>query len=145
MSYAFTIDTKGMRLPALRQLSIGFEFDDLLEQIGVIVEGQVRRRIQEDKTSPEGVPWAAWSEDYARTRKGSKSLLQDEGGLLDSIQYLVVGNEVEVGSNLVYAATHQFGDDGRGIPERPYLGLSPDDEAELDEVLQDFVDGLLAQ
>jgi len=115
---------------------------ELLESVGALVESQTRRRIQEEKESPEGEAWEAWSERYAATRHGGNSLLQGEGDLLDSIQYLAGDDEVEVGSNLVYAATHQYGDPGRGIPARPYLGLSDEDEQEIDELIRDFAGDL---
>jgi phage gpG-like protein len=40
-----------------------------------------------------------------------------------------------VGTNLIYGATHQFGDEERGIPARPYLGLSDDDRRAVVRVL----------
>ena len=46
--------------------------------------------------------------------------------------HAISGASVEVGSNLVYAATHQFGDPDRRIPARPYLGLSADDERDIE-------------
>ena len=63
------------------------------------------------------------------------------GHLRDSITHNVTADGVEVGSNLAYAATHQYGDPRRNIPERPYLGAS---EQDLDE-LRDIVDGWLAR
>jgi len=41
--------------------------------------------------------------------------------------------------NLVYAATHHFGDPRRGIPARPFLGVSRDARA---VILQRVVDHL---
>ena len=76
----------------------------LLDGIGAEVESQTRRRLEEEKTAPDGEPWELWSDRYQRTRHGGHSLLVGEGDLLDSIQYQVAGDEVEVGSNLVYAA-----------------------------------------
>jgi hypothetical protein len=35
--------------------------------------------------------------------------------------FRVMGNGVIVGTNLIYAATHQYGDAKRGIPARPFL------------------------
>ncbi|MCZ7599370.1 MAG: phage virion morphogenesis protein [Gammaproteobacteria bacterium] len=54
--------------------------------------------------------------------------------------------QVEVGTNLVYGAIHQFGGRaGRGhsvnIDARPYLGLSAEDEDEVVGILRDFVEG----
>lgn len=40
-----------------------------------------------------------------------------------------------------YAATHQFGDDERNIDARPYLGLSDDDEAEVVDILNEYLAG----
>ena len=82
---------------------------ELLDELGAEVESQVRRRIHDEKHSPEGIPWPAWSPAYAKTRHGNQSLLQGDGGLLDSIQYVVSGGEVEIGSNLPYAAIHNEG------------------------------------
>lgn len=109
----------------------------LLQNIGSVVESQTRRRIESEKQSPEGQPWPKWSDRYAETRGSGKSLLRgdSQSGLLDSIDHQVNGDEVEIGSNLVYAATHQFGDRERGIPARPYLGLSGANAAELEEIL----------
>lgn len=114
----------------------------LLDAIGFEVENQTRRRIAEEKTGPDGQRWKPWSERYARTRHGGHSLLVGESDLLDSIQHLVTGDEVAVGSNLPYAAIHQFGgaEVGMpGLPERPYLGLSPENEGDLLQVVEGFM------
>lgn len=117
----------------IKKLS-SMDMTDLLENVIAEVESQTRRRIQSERRSPEGLPWAAWSERYGKTRHGGHSLLQGEGDLLDSIQSLVTDNAGMVGSNLVYAAVHHHGSrkgSGRRIPARPFLGLSPQN---LDEV-----------
>lgn len=116
---------------------------DLLEPIGAEVETQTRRRLQDEKTSPEGAPWPEWSEQYARTRHSGHSLLQNEGDLTDSILQDAEGDQVLIGSNLVYAATHQFGDPDRNIPERPYLGLSPANLDAIETVVEDWLNAQL--
>jgi len=55
-------------------------------------------------------------------------LFEDIGG---SPAFRAARDEVQVGSNLIYAATHQFGDPARNIPARPFLGLSTDDRTEI--------------
>ncbi len=117
----------------------GFDRRKLLDVIGATVESQTRRRIQEDKTDPEGIAWPAWSERYKKTRHANQSLLEGEGDLLASISYQLSEDEVEIGSNLIYAATHQMGDDERNIQARAYLGLSADDESEVEGVVDDFI------
>lgn len=117
----------------------------LLEREAAIVESQTRRRISEEKTSPEGEAWPKWSTGYAKTRHGGHSLLQSEGHLLDSLTTAIgtSANEAYVGSNLIYAAIQNSGGTDNmapgpaGIPAREYLGIS-------DENLQDIEDDIEA-
>lgn len=117
---------------------------NLLTQMTGLVENQTRRRVQQDKVGPDGRPWDAWSTRYAATRGPGKSLLQGEGDLMDSLDSQVDDEAAEVGTNLVYGATHQFGDEDRNIPARPYLGLSRDDLNELERLTVNYGERLLA-
>ena len=81
---------------------------DGLEQLGGLIENQTKARFSERK-APDGTPWAPWSAAYAATRHGGHSLLVGDGHLRDSIAWQMDGSELHVGSNLVYAAIHQFG------------------------------------
>lgn len=114
----------------------------LLDMLGGVVESQTRRRLSHDKEGPNGEPWPDWSENYKATRRSGHHLLENEGTLIDSVHYMVRGDAVEVGSGMVYAAIHQFGGAEAGkpeIPARPWLGVSEDDGAEIDEVLGDWL------
>lgn len=126
------------------------DFHPLLEQVGEVVELQTRTRIDEEKQSPDGKDWQDWSDSYARTRHGGHSLLvawgtrnkqkDSEGNpLINSIEFNVSGDTLHVGSDLVYAATHQFGDSKRGIPERPFLGLSDENRADLEAAIAVYI------
>jgi phage virion morphogenesis protein len=125
----------------------------LLDDLGAEVVSQTQRRIGEEKTGPDGERWPAWSASHARTRHGNQSLLVASGDLLDTITHVVSGERVEIGSNLVYAAAHQFGLDMSvvssrrrvTIPARPYLGLSGDNEADLEAIADDFVQRALEE
>ncbi|HCI6319545.1 TPA: phage virion morphogenesis protein [Klebsiella quasipneumoniae subsp. similipneumoniae] len=97
-----------MRL-AIEKLSDSSLQQELLESIGAVVESQTRRRISDEKTSPAGERWEEWSEGYRKTRSGNQSLLQGNGDLLDSIQYIVERGRVRVGSPLSYSSVHQDG------------------------------------
>lgn len=137
---------------ALRRLA-GFNVRPLLEAVGAEVESQTRRRIHTEKRGPDGIEWPEWSESYAshqhgvfkahkphpgQLRKaGGHSLLELTGNLLDSIQWEVRGDEVVVGSNMVYAPTHQYGTDD--VPARPFLGLSKDNADDVEQVILDFI------
>ena len=97
-----------MRL-AIERLSDSSLQQELLESIGAVVESQTRRRISNEKTSPAGERWEEWSEGYRKTRSGNQSLLEGNGDLLDSIQYIVERGRVRVGSPLSYSGVHQDG------------------------------------
>ena len=118
---------------------------DLIENVASVVESQTRRRLEEEKQAPDGKPWVQWSKPYAKTRQSGQRLLDSDGDLIDSIESFVRGNQAMIGSNLVYAAIHQAGgeDVGMPIPARPYLGVSSDNQKELETIIQDWLGGLL--
>lgn len=143
---------------ALRRLqAVGVDLRQPLTEAGEYVRSETVQRFQ-DSHGPDGAPWAAlkpatlWGRvggarrrhftrsgavrrPVARRMAGAKPLV-DHGHLRNSITY-VVGPEsvaIGVGSDMEYAAIHQFGGEaGRKdhrvqIPARPYLGLNPQDE-----------------
>ena len=80
---------------------------------------------------------------YTATRHGGQGLLFGKGDLDDAVQALVEGCLDEVGLNLVYGAIHQFGGKEVSIPIKPlqYLELLADDEAELDKIIDAWLEG----
>lgn len=107
--------------------------------------------------SPEGKPW----ESSIRAQEGQGLTLTQTALLKNSIKSEADATGAAVGTNTIYAATHQFGDEGRtirakkgkylrfqvrgkwvnvekvtvNIPARPYLGISDEDMEEIrDEV-----------
>lgn len=134
---------------ALARLSAG-QIDQLTYEIGTLVEDQTKLRIADEKRAPDGTPWAPWSERYAesltrRNRVNPRSLLVGHGDLRDSVQNYTTGETVKVGSNLIYAAIHQFGGEAVGmpIPARPYLGLSTDNATAIEAFVVDRLEDLL--
>lgn len=92
---------------------------------GVKAEAQIGFK---SSTDPYGRAWHPLAKaTIARRRKGSSKPLLDTGRLRNSIASRLLGaGGVEVGTNLKYAAIHQFGGKaGRGltvsIPARPYI------------------------
>ena len=84
----------------------------LLHQLVAEGGSQTRRRIEQEGPAPDGTPWAEWSANYAAGRHENHKKLQDARHLYDSITGYVDGEDAGWGSNLVYAAIHQFGFDG---------------------------------
>ncbi|MEH6776478.1 MAG: phage virion morphogenesis protein [Cereibacter changlensis] len=127
------------------------------EEIGALLENSTKRRLQDEKTDPDGNRWVAWSATYDATRDhGTHSLLIGENHLLTSIQHFSNSEAVRIGSNLIYAAIHQFGADpakahegslpgaeGAGIPARPYLGVSEEDRRDIERLVIGRLEDLL--
>lgn len=139
-----TIDMRdlGALNAQLARLS-ALDLDGLTADLALEGESQTRRRISEEKTNPNGDAWPEWSEGYASTRHGGHSLLESEGHLIASLESGSDADTAWWGSDLVYAATHQFGDEGRNIPARPYLGVSPRNKSELADLIDHFLRGVL--
>ncbi len=132
-------------LAALARLG-GSSLDRISYDVGEFLEVSARARISDTKTAPDGTPWAPWSEAYDETRNHSQhSLLVNRNDLFDSIQNYTSGDTIRVGTNLVYGAIHQFGSAGAegGIPARPYLGLSREDEREITDLVIGRLEDLL--
>jgi len=99
----------------------------------------------EENFAEQGRP--AWVDLKEKTkevrRKQNKwpgKILQVSGQLASSIQPHVSKDEAAVGTNKIYAATHQFGDPGRNIPARPFLTLGEDDLKEIENLAADYID-----
>ena len=43
--------------------------------------------------------------------------------------------QARLGAYVLQGATHQFGDEDRGIPARPFLGLSDDDRVRIEDLV----------
>jgi len=125
---------------------------DLLDTIGSIIESQTKERIKAGGPDPKGNKWPEWSPAYDKTRESQHSLLNNEGDLLKSITYVVSpdGSQIEIGSNLKYAATHQYGDKrlafGKHMatyPARPYLGISKENDDAIEEEIRTWFKEML--
>jgi phage virion morphogenesis protein len=143
-----TIEGLGPAIAALNALSDPNLAALGLAHIGGLVESQTRERFT-TRIAPDGTAWPAWSERYAASRRKGHSLLVADGHLRDSIMWEMDGDELRIGSNLVYAAIHQFGGEAgmapgpAAIPARAYLGVSEADIAEIDAELNIWIEGVL--
>ncbi|MEM8554384.1 MAG: phage virion morphogenesis protein [Pseudomonadota bacterium] len=120
---------------------------ELHERGAKVAEDAARRRIQHDKQSPDGEPWALWAAGRGQDVRPGQTLLSDSGDLLDNLTSHATRTSATVGNNLVYARIHQFGGDTSqghpAIPARPYLGLSDGDREELTQALMDYLEQVL--
>ena len=114
---------------------------------------QTKGRILDERTSPEGVAWKAWTAKYKKSvlkKGGSRDLLQAEGNLWKDLSPDHGDDFAQAYTSMIYGRIHQAGSpatdkNGRdqNIPARPYLGLSPDNAAELESVFSAWVEAQL--
>ena len=104
-----------------------------MDQVGRYLVASTLRRFERER-APDGSPWLK----SARALAEGGQTLTDTGRLRTSIAHTVAdgGRAVGVGSNVLYAAIHQFGGRaGRGrkakLPARPYLGIDDRDRANI--------------
>lgn len=118
-----------------------------LKEIGEVLVESTKQRFASGE-GPDGNAWKGNS-DVTIDRKGRDMPLVDEGTLMDSIHYQLSGNMLEIGTALEYAAMQQFGGTKAefpflwgDIPERPFLGLSDEDENAILNILKEhLIDG----
>ncbi|MCQ4924089.1 phage virion morphogenesis protein [Tissierella carlieri] len=126
------------------------------------VRTSTRERFKEER-SPEGRRW----EKSIRASKEGGVTLTKSAAMKNSIKSTADNSGFAVGTNKIYAKTHQFGEDGRkitikaktskglvfkigdrwirkkqvtikvNIPARPFLGLSEEDLLEIKSTLED--------
>jgi len=92
-----------------------------------------------DQQAPDGTPWEPLSPNTLRHKKRPDRVLTETGTLADTLNYQLGANQLMLGSNMEYAATHQFGREGDGIPARPFLGIAPFEHKEILTILQDHL------
>jgi len=116
------------------------DYAELLDVVGAEVESQTRRRLTAEKADPDGNPWPDLDPAYAARRHNPRhdDILVNHGRMLDAVTHNVLGsNTVEIGSSASYGVYHQKG-------RRPFLGLSQDNEQQLERVLSDFLEDTVA-
>lgn len=128
---------------------------DLYSEIGGALIASTQERFEREQ-APDGSPWP---KSIRAMLTGGKTL-RDIGTLYRSITMQADDTGVIVGTNVLYAAVHQFGAVIRAknkkflafkiggktilkqqvrIPARPFLGLSKADETEITQISEDFL------
>lgn len=126
-----------------RMVDAGEDLEPAFIDIGESLLNSTHDRF-DNMEDPDGNPWVSLYVDYKNRKKKNKDkILVLDGYLRDTLAYNTNSQGLELGTNLIYGATHQFGDDDRGIEARPYLGINADDETEIIAILNDhFADAL---
>ena len=135
VSQTVSVEIDGATLNAAlaRLAAVLADSSTAMDQIGRYLVASTLRRFERER-APNGSPWLK----SARALAEGGRTLTDTGRLRGSIAHTVTdgGRAVEVGSNVIYAAIHQFGGRaGRGrrakLPARPYLGIDERDRTNV--------------
>lgn len=140
----------------LRQLS---DLTPLMRRIGTVLETSVSERFEKSE-GPGGIVWPV----SHRARESGGKTLVDSTRLRDSIVTEADSFSARIGSNVPYAATHQFGAfieptgadaaaklaftlpngqfimvDQVEIPARPFLGFDEKDETNIVDTVEAYL------
>nr|WP_325235051.1 phage virion morphogenesis protein [uncultured Oscillibacter sp.] len=157
----YDIRLEGDTRALLRKLQSISELDrrDISADLAEVVGSSTIERFRHGR-APDG---QKWKPSQRALLEGGKTLIKT-AQLRNSIHAKADASGFAVGTNVAYAATHQFGEPGRTIrarnkkalrfqaggrwiskkqvrvtiPARPFLGLSEEDEREIRETLEDF-------
>lgn len=130
---------------------VSFDPAPLMEAIAGLGESQTIRRITDEKTAPDGTPWAP-------NRAGSSILMETGQHLLKSVAFYASAEEAVWGASWEFAHVHQEGavinakdspyltffaggawrsKKSVTIPARPFVGLSDENRAEIEDLVTD--------
>lgn len=115
---------------------------DILEAIGTEIETQIEERF-ENQRDVSGNKWQDISQktkEYYNKKGIVGSILSRTRQLRDTIESQVNNSQLLTGATKVYAAVHNFGDDSRNIPQREFLGLSSDNYADIENIINEFLE-----
>lgn len=115
---------------------------DILEAIGTEIETQIEERF-ENQRDVSGNKWQDISQktkEYYNKKGIVGSILSRTRQLRDTIESQVNNGQLLTGATKVYAAVHNFGDDSRNIPQREFLGLSSDNYADIENIINEFLE-----
>lgn len=146
--------------PAInRALAAAVDFTPAMREIASLMETETANRF-ELGTAPSGVPWLpsqrVIEEASQRVIEEGPKTLVDSRALLTSIASAVTATSAAVGTNIRYAAIHQFGGTIRPrnaralrtpfgprgavrMPARPFLGFGAAEEQEIPRILSDHI------
>ncbi|HLJ89571.1 MAG TPA: phage virion morphogenesis protein [Candidatus Angelobacter sp.] len=133
---------------ALRNFNQRLNPQPILKIIGQIMRSSIVRTFQ-DQGSPPG-SWRPLSPATLKRGKGGlgrKTLIQSgrlRNSVTDNAAYVISGNVLRIGSNLIYARIQQEGGlAGRGrkvrIPARPFLVVRPEDPGKIKAAIERYV------
>lgn len=146
---SFSIEVKGLqkvqKLFSELQQKTG-DLTPVMRSIGNYIKNITELSFEEQK-SPFG---KKWTPSKSASKEGRLTLVKS-GRLSNSITYSATKDSVTVGTNIVYAAIHQFGgkagkNKAINLPARPFLPIHTNAQMPTDvienivEIIQDYLE-----
>lgn len=126
----------------LNALELATNTEDILDAAGAFVLNQIKTRFLRQEAT-DGTTWEV-SEAAKKRQSGGigGGTLFASGDLFNDIELSRGGPGVRIiSTDLPYAAQHQFGleVDGVKFPKREFLGISPEDEEGVKNIIEDRI------
>lgn len=152
------VNTSGVDAILARIVSLGANMTPITRALAGILADIPERAFAAQADPVTSSPWAQLSPVTVNRRGSSSPILQVSGILAGSIQAEHGADFARVTTATKYASTHQegakkgqFGKTRRGgsipwgdIPARPFLGVGPADEAEIEQTALETLQRVLA-
>ena len=107
-----------------------------LSEFGEYLKTVTREDRFDREQSPEGVKWKelkpGYAEYKANTVGAQRKILVFHGNLRDTIEYQLSGKQ-----KLLFGSVLQYAEHQQEV--RPFIGVNDEDEAELKEIITDFL------
>lgn len=140
------VDDSGLKEAVAKLVANSRNARDAFDEIGSMLEASIRKNFEKEGRYNEvgesvwrggNKKWPELRESTVRQRaksgRSAHPILSVSGQLKNSISYQATNGGVTVGTNLAYAAAHQYGTDKAGrsknvtIPARPFLLVQDED------------------
>ena len=121
----------GQALEEISDILTRRRFAQLMRRIGELMVRQTRQRF-DTETDPDGVRWAR----RRSTFDSARPVLTLTGRLRRSIRFEATEDSVDIGTDVPYGRYHQDGT--RDLPRRSFLGISPRDERQIRDLVEEF-------
>jgi phage virion morphogenesis protein len=127
---------------------LGKRMDDLtpaMQDIGETILESVQRNFEEH-CGPDLIQWTRLSKKYEKWKtekkgRNASDILILNRVLMGSINPQPEPRQVTVGTNVKYAAIHQFGSTNGKTPARPFLGIRNSDWPEINDAINGYLIG----
>lgn len=152
MDIIITFDDKQVRQRLTRLLLAGTDMSAAMRKISNHLQASAERNFERQADPATGAPWTPLSKTTVARRKkigkGPTPILEQSGDLQRSLTAEHGKDYAIAGTNLIYAATHQFGaKKGQftkkvgqpipwgDIPARPFLGVRDQERKQIRNVV----------